>query len=107
MNDYFFINDKTPSKELNPYNEKNILISKEEILRILHNFGINNIKIKNLDYFIQAFTHKSYCKNKYIYSNNIKMKVNNSNNLELFTNSYERLEFLGDKVVKLSIGIYL
>jgi ribonuclease-3 len=73
----------------NILNEKNILISEEQILKILNKYGINNFKITNYKYFIQAFVHKSYC------------------NIELFDECYERLEFLGDKIVKLTIATYL
>lgn len=95
-----------------PYNEKNMLITEKEVLAILYKYGIKLTKINNFDYFIQALVHKSYCVRN-IYPENIlnlaKKELNNSNLIELFDSnqSYERLEFLGDKVVKLSISIYL
>jgi len=92
------------NEEINTlYNEKNILITEKDILMILQKY-IPNIKINNFKHFINAFVHKSYCKKN---NNNIEKYVNNNKALELFDYSYERMEFLGDKVVKLSIGIYL
>ena len=89
-------------KEINniPYNEKNILITEKDVILILNKY-ISNIKINNFNHFINAFVHKSYCKR------NNNFDIINNYALDLFDNSYERLEFLGDKVVKLSIGIYL
>lgn len=93
-----------------PYNINNINITEEIILQILNRCNIKIDKINNIEYFKQAFTHKSYCK-KDIYPQYIldaaKKEINNSNLLELQDNSYERLEFFGDKVLKLVVSMYL
>ena len=45
-----------------PYNPNNILITENDILKILNSNNVNVKKINNIDIFIRAFTHKSYCK---------------------------------------------
>jgi len=89
-------------------NDKNVIITEKEILTILNKHGVKIVKINNINYFIQAFVHKSYCLRN-IYSDNLLNQVKNTNLVGLFNqmDSYERLEFLGDKVIKLSIGLYL
>ena len=94
-----------------PYNLNNILVKEDEILKILKNYNVNIDKINHLEFFIQSFTHKSYCK-KDILPNNIleaaKQELNNpSELLELFDNSYERLEYFGDRVLKVIVSMYL
>ena len=90
-----------------PYNPSNILVTERDILDILNKFDINITIINDMEVFIQAFTHKSYCKNE-IYNqmllNNIKKTPNV---LELFDKSYERLEYLGDRLLKTVMGTYL
>ena len=94
-----------------PYNEKNILVSDKDIIQILNNYSVNIEKVNHIEYFIQAFTHKSYCK-KDIYPQQIlddaKNELNNPTSLlELFDASYERLEYFGDRVLKVIVSMYL
>ena len=93
-----------------PYNINNKLITEKDIINILNKNNVQILKVNHLKYFIQAFVHKSYCK-KDIYTNDIlniaKQSINNPNLLDLFDASYERLEYLGDRVLKLSISMYL
>jgi dsRNA-specific ribonuclease len=93
-----------------PYNINNIVITENDILNILHKYDVNINKINHIKYFHQAFTHKSYCK-KDIYPQNIldaaKKELNNNNLLELCDTSYERLEYLGDRVLKVIVSMYL
>lgn len=94
-----------------PYNLNNILVTEDDIIKILKNYNVNIDKINHIEYFIQSFTHKSYCK-KDILPNHVleaaKKELNNpSELLELFDNSYERLEYLGDRVLKLIVSEYL
>jgi|UniRef100_A0A6C0EF98 dsRNA-specific ribonuclease len=93
-----------------PYNINNILVNDTDIIQILNKYYVNIDKINHLNYFRQAFVHKSYCK-KDIYPNKIledaKMEINNNNLLELFDESYERLEYLGDRVLKIIVSFYL
>ena len=63
------------------------------IIEILAKCNVSINKINHIEYFIQAFTHKSYCV-KDIYPSHIlnmaKNELNNpSNLLELFDKSYE------------------
>jgi ribonuclease-3 len=94
-----------------PYNINNILVTEKDILNILNNHNVNINKINHMEYFITAFTHKSYCR-KDIYPNEIlekaKKEMNNpSNLLELMNESYERLEYVGDRVLKVIVSMYL
>ena len=93
-----------------PYNSENILISEKNIISILNNCGIIIEKINNIHYFHEAFTHKSYS-NKTMYSkhqyDNYKKDFNLNYLLDLRDKSYERLEYLGDRVIKLCITLYL
>ena len=93
-----------------PYNINNILIKEKDIINILNNFDISIDKINHIEYFYQAFTHKSYCKKEF-YPQTIlesaKKEINSNNLLELFDKSYERLEYFGDRVLKVIISMYL
>jgi ribonuclease-3 len=94
-----------------PYNLNNILITENNIMDLLNNYNVKINKINDITYFIQAFTHKSYCK-KSIYPDHIlessKLEFeDNSNLVELQDNSYERLEYFGDRVLKVIVSMYL
>jgi len=94
-----------------PYNINNILITEEDILNILNNYNVTINKINNIELFREAFTHKSYCK-KNVFTDKIledsKNELGNPLNLiELRNKSYERLEYLGDRVLKLIVSMYL
>jgi len=93
-------------------NPNNRLITKEEVENILNyfeNIGDNNerLKINNLDFYQRAFVHESYyqavqnaCLNNNLSSNNMYINY-------IPTESNERLEFLGDHMLKASLGRYL
>ena len=113
MNDGFIINKPDGETEIVqiPYNINNKEITEQDILNILKGRGVNIDKINHPKYFIQAFTHKSYCK-KDIYPPEIleaaKKEIGNPPDLlELYDDSYERLEYLGDRVLKLIVSFYL
>lgn len=94
-----------------PYNINNFLASEDEIINILKHYNVHIDKINHLEYFHQAFTHKSYVK-KEVFTNEIlnasKIEMNNpSTLLELRDESYERLEYFGDRVVKIVVSMYL
>jgi ribonuclease-3 len=94
-----------------PYNLNNIIVKEEDIIQILKTYNVNIDKINHIKYFIQCFTHKSYCK-KDILPDNIleasKIELGNPSELiELFENSYERLEYFGDRVLKVIVSMYL
>jgi len=94
-----------------PYNLNNILVQEKDIIQILDKCNVTVEKINEHKYFIQAFTHKSYCK-KEIFPDKIlydaKKELGDTPELlELFDASYERLEFLGDRVLKIIVSMYL
>jgi len=94
-----------------PYNLNNILIKEEDIIQILKTYNVNIDKINHLKYFIQSFTHKSYCKKDILPDSILTAAKNELGNptklLELFENSYERLEYFGDRVLKVIVSMYL
>ncbi len=94
-----------------PYNMNNILISEKDIINILNNYNVTINKVNHIEYFHQAFCHKSYVK-KDVFTDEIlkcskKEMGNPSNLLELRDDSYERLEYFGDRVVKIVVSFYL
>jgi len=94
-----------------PYNLNNRLITEKEIISILERYNVKVDTINHIEYFHQAFTHKSYVK-KEIFTDDIlfcsrKELGNPSNLLELQPASYERQEYFGDRVVKICVSLYL
>ena len=95
---------------IDPYNDYNKLITKNDIKNMFKKFELN-IEPNNIDYYINALTHKSYIKKEYydIHMNqmmsNVKQKSNNT--IELLDLSNERLEFLGDTIIKCVVSGYL
>ena len=49
-------------QKFKPYNLNNILITSDDIIKILKKVSIDNLKIDDLKNFQMAFVHKSYCK---------------------------------------------
>ena len=93
------------SDDETPYNEKNILISQEDVNKILEKFGIN-LKCINIDLYRKSLVNKSYVtrKNENIISGNEKCP---NNCLPLQEESNERFEFLGDSVLSITVANYL
>jgi ribonuclease-3 len=94
-----------------PYNINNILITEQDIINILNHYNVHIDKVNHIEYFHQAFCHKSYVK-KDIFTDDIlkcarEEMGNPSNLMELRPNSYERLEYFGDRVVKIVVSFYL
>jgi ribonuclease-3 len=95
-----------------PYNIKNILITENDILKLLYNYDNNlNFKINNIELYRDALTHKSYITSEYTmyHSTNLKqIKLKNYKDvIELRDNSSETLEFYGDSVIKKIVSKYL
>ncbi len=104
--------------ELYLYNENNIQITKHAIEKILLNY---NYEVKDINLFIEAMTHKSYMKQKYLTERHIKFIIQNIKNkniektqiksiknmVKLQDKCYERLEFLGDSIIRLVVTEYL
>ena len=93
------------SDDETPYNEKNILISSDDVNEILKRFGIN-LKCINIDLYRKSLVNKSYVtrKNENIISGNEKCP---NNCLPLQEESNERFEFLGDSVLSTTVANYL
>lgn len=93
------------SDDETPYNEKNILISSDDVNEILKKFGIN-LKCINIDLYRKSLVNKSYVtrKNENIISGNEKCP---NNCLPLQEESNERFEFLGDSVLSTTVANYL
>lgn len=94
-----------------PYNENNILISEQDVISLLAKYQVDIPKVFHLKYFQESMTHKSYLK-KDIFTSSILSQAKKEMGypehlLELRDNSYERLEYLGDRVIKLIVSMYL
>lgn len=104
------INNLITDEFIDPYNDLNKFITKDDIKNMFKRFDLD-VDPSNINYYINALTHKSYIKKEYydIHMNqlisNIKIKSNNT--MDLLENSNERLEFLGDTVIKCVISGYL
>lgn len=86
---------------INPYNEKNCEIKKEDIITILEKYHVF-YEIHDMEIWKRAFVNSSYVFNKDIkYINNPKNCVN------LKSKSNERLEFIGDGILELITKYYL
>jgi dsRNA-specific ribonuclease len=86
---------------LNPYNEKNILITAEQLKGILTKYHVF-YEIHDMKLWERAFVNSSYCKNP------TQQYVNKpSKCLELRSCSNERLEFIGDGILELVTKYYL
>ena len=113
INDGFLVKNQDGEDEIIhiPYNLNNVLVNETDIIQILAQYNVNIDKINKIEYFRQAFTHKSYCK-KDIYPTHILNAArdelgNPINLLDLFDKSYERLEYFGDRVLKVIVSMYL
>ena len=102
------IHNKTQEIDITnqPYNNKNVLLQRDDLTTIFNANGLNGIVFKNLDLYRVAFVHKSYCTMK-----NIDFDKSNVNCppdcLPLQDMSYERLEFLGDSLIGMIVANYL
>lgn len=93
-------------------NPNNILITKIEVENILNYFGgigdldtqgnTTQLRINNLDFYQQAFIHESY--HQSILQSNYELPVYIN---YLSKSSNETLEYLGDHILKGSLGRYL
>lgn len=113
INDGFITKNSEGEDEIMhiPYNLNNILISETDIIQILAKYNVNINKINHIEYFRQAFTHKSYCKKDNQPQHILdaaKLELGNpSDLLELMDKCYDRIEYFGDRVLKLIVSMYL
>ena len=94
--------EKNHKFKADPYNVSNKLIQSSDIINIMKNLNINDLKINNLQLYQTAFIHKSYC-DMIDYSD----FTNDKNFLPLQKESYETMEFLGDSILSSVITNYL
>jgi dsRNA-specific ribonuclease len=92
--------------ENQPYNNKNILLQREDLDNLLNSNGLSGLEIKNINLYRVAFVHKSYCtmKNADFDKSNVNCPAGC---LPLQDMSYERLEFLGDSLLGMIVTNYL
>lgn len=92
----------------NPYNQRNIEITEDEVCDILKKYGVPD-KVHNINLYKRAFVHKSYCKRPKLENeeNGIIIADQPDNCMRLRTKSNERLEFLGDGVLECITKYYL
>lgn len=94
-----------------PYNENNILITEQDVISLLAKYQVKLPKVYHLEFFQESMTHKSYLKKDIFTPSILKQAKKEMGNpkelLELRDKSYERLEYLGDRVIKLIVSMYL
>jgi ribonuclease-3 len=86
---------------LNPYNEKNIQIKKEDIETLLSTYNIYH-KVEDMNIWSRAFVNSSYIKQP-----NMNYVVCPFNCIQLKQSSNERLEFIGDGILEIITKYYL
>ena len=86
---------------LNPYNEKNIQIKKEDIESILRTYDIHH-KVNDMNIWTRSFVNSSYIKQP-----NMNYIACPFNCIELKQSSNERLEFIGDGILEIITKYYL
>lgn len=87
-----------------PYNNKNVLVSFDDVSKLLGQ-DLTPL-VKDINLYRKAFVHKSYCTRKN--ENFINGNVNCPEDcLPLQDESNERLEFLGDAVLSIVVARYL
>ena len=91
--------------EISPYNNKNHLLTENDLILLLSDNGITE-KFHDLNLYRNAFVHKSYCtrKNENFVNGNINCP---EDCLPLQESSNERMEFVGDAVLSLIVASYL
>ena len=98
-------------------NPNNKLISKKEVEDILNYFGgINDngehLEINNLEYYQRAFVHESYYQTQLQIQSQSQSMQGSLDEQPVYINylskeSNERLEYLGDHILKATLGRYL
>lgn len=94
---------------INPFNNKNKLITKNDIQNILKKYGIFQ-NINNLGIYQEAFIHESYSEPhvfKILERDNLTLQKKLDGVVGLQKKSYERLEYLGDAIIETIISNYL
>lgn len=113
-------NNENNASLLGILNENNHTIELQDIQDIFNQVHLNHVRPKNLEYYQQAFIHKSYVettdfeKNKKLYGNpeidnfsNIFSSSSSTSLLPLQKDSNEVMEWIGDAVLQSVSGLYL
>lgn len=99
--------DKKDEKNIvSPWNQNNKLINKYQLGQILQKYGVHT-PINNIDYYLESFSHKSYCVKSKYQDNDLIIAEQPESCLPLRNTSNERLEFLGDSIIGSIITHYL
>lgn len=108
MNKISNLHNKTKELDTNemPFNNKNILLSEEDLQNLFAENGLKDVKFHNINLYRNAFVHKSYCTMKNADFNTGNQKCPDDC-LPLQEMSYERLEFLGDSLLGMIVAGYL
>jgi ribonuclease-3 len=85
-----------------PYNFSNKLVTKQDVIDILHKVNMNDFQPKTISFYQEAFIHKSYNPLE-----DYKEYTCPPNCLPLQSKSYETLEFLGDSLLGCMTAEYL
>mgnify|MGYP001439090462 CR=1 FL=1 len=97
------------STKIHPFNNKNKLLTKNDVQNILKKYGIFH-NIGNLNIYQEAFVHESYSMphiQKVLLRDNLTLGDKLDGVVPLQNKSYERLEYLGDAIIEGVISAYL
>tara|TARA_Y100000389_G_scaffold115453_1_gene112530 strand:+ start:892 stop:1683 length:792 start_codon:yes stop_codon:yes gene_type:complete len=86
-----------------PYNFKNKLIEKSDIINIMKKLNINDFNINDISLYQKAMVHKSYCE----LPEYKDFEHPGDNCLTLQKEAYETLEFLGDSILGSIVSSYI
>lgn len=98
----------------NPFNSKNILISKRDVEKIIRSAGAGKgeleFKVRDIRPYQTAMVHSSYVKRQEYTlptGETTQLAACPAGVLPLFEESYQRLEHLGDSVLSVAVSSYL
>ena len=97
------------STKIHPFNNKNKLLTKNDVQNILKKYGIFH-NIGNINIYQEAFVHESYSMphiQKVLLRDNLTLGDKLDGVVPLQNKSYERLEYLGDAIIEGVISAYL
>lgn len=92
--------------DASPFNPHNVLLQREDVESLFRRYGVSHLRIRDLNWYRKALTHRSYCtrKNENFLQGN---RVCPPGCLPLQEDSNECLEYLGDAVLGAVVGAYL
>jgi ribonuclease-3 len=99
------------TNSLEPWNDKNVLLSETDVYSIFERAGFHDarekMKINRLEVYQRAFVHSSYVAKTTENGSLSASSSTPSGSIPLFEEDYENQEFLGDRVLELSIAFYI